>query len=242
MDMERERTIATFARYFDEDEDDVRASMLDPELSRLIEGVLETIRNALSKNTRRTYQSQWALWEAWADAHGASALPAAPLAVAAYLQSLANAGKAVSTIQVASTAISHRHREVGLPKPTAHPQVRLQMAGIARRFRRPQHQALPVDGEALAAIRATACTPRPGANRWKSLETEEAARKRGLLDIALLRSSCAALAQHLACRRRFGAFTHRKFKDGQTRSGENGRVHPTDDAGPIGDQTRGRRC
>ena len=57
------------------------------------------------------------------------------------------------------------------------------LRGLSRQLGVGQKQARPLDADALAAIRATAVTPR--ITRGGSLEMEETALRRGLLDIAL---------------------------------------------------------
>ena len=57
------------------------------------------------------------------------------------------------------------------------------LRGLTRQTGVNQKQAKPLDADALAAIRATAFTPRR--SRGGSLESEESALKRGRLDIAL---------------------------------------------------------
>lgn len=170
----------------DGDEAVAAAYFANPMLRQYVEGILETIRAARAPNTRRTYRIQWEAWDRWAAAHGEPSLPASPTAVATYAHWLAREGRAVSSIRVAMSAITLAHHEAGLQVPTAHPQVRLLLAGIKRVFKKTVKQAKPIDAEALAAIRNTACEPRPGANRWRKLESEENARRRGLVDIALV--------------------------------------------------------
>ena len=57
------------------------------------------------------------------------------------------------------------------------------LRGLARRVGASQRQAKPLAADALAAIRATAFTPRR--TRGGSLESDDTALKRGRLDVAL---------------------------------------------------------
>ena len=59
------------------------------------------------------------------------------------------------------------------------------MKGMANRLGREQAQAQPLTAECMAAIRATSCTPRNRGGVGKRCESEEAARVRGNLDIAI---------------------------------------------------------
>ena len=154
--------------------------------------VVEAVGAARAGNTVAAYRSAWNTWQTWADEHGASALPAEPPAVAAYLAHRAERGAKMPTIRMAAAAISAAHRQTGHDNPCVHALVRQTVKGLARQAadvgRATQRQAAALDGEALAAIRATACRPR----QKPSGRTESAAsaRRRGLVDVAL----CAVMA------------------------------------------------
>ena len=154
--------------------------------------VAEAIDAARAGNTVTAYRSAWQAWQAWADEHAASALPAEPAAVAAYLAYRADSGAKMPTIRMAAAAISAAHRETGHDNPCAHALVRQTVKGLARQAadagRAAQRQAAALDGEALAAIRATACHPHQGSSG--RTESAERARHRGMVDVAL----CAAMA------------------------------------------------
>ena len=105
--------------------------------------------------------------------------------MAAYLAEMTEGGAAVATVRLHRAAVGAVHRNAGLEDPTAHDGVRQVMAGLARAGVRPQRQARALTAEALAAIRATARTPRRSQGRKGHMETWEAAHRRGLLDIAL---------------------------------------------------------
>ena len=120
-------------------------------------------------------------------AHGVSVeeqstLPAQPEVVAAYAAELADEGKSMSTIRLAVAAIVDAHKSVGLESPQT-TGVTETLRGLSRQLGVSQKQARPLDADALAAIRATAVTPRT--TRGGSLEMEETAIRRGRLDIAL---------------------------------------------------------
>ena len=102
--------------------------------------------------------------------------------LAAYAAELAEDGKSMSTIRLAIAAIVDAHRRVGLESPQTSG-VTETLRGLSRQLGVSQKQARPLDADALAAIRATAFTPRT--TRGGSLETEETALRRGRLDIAL---------------------------------------------------------
>ena len=154
--------------------------------------VAEAVGAARAGNTVAAYRSAWNAWQTWADEHGASVLPAEPPAVAAYLAHRAARGAKMPTIRMAAAAISAAHRQTGRDNPCAHALVRQTVKGLARQAadagRAAQRQAAALDGEALAAIRATACRPRQRLSG--RTESTASARRRGLVDVAL----CAVMA------------------------------------------------
>ena len=144
--------------------------------------VADALENAQSENTRRNYAGQYRKFRVWCEREGQSALPAQPEVVAAYAAELAEDGKSMSTIRLAVAAVVDAHRSVGLESPQT-TGVTETLRGLSRQVGVSQKQARPLDADALAAIRATAVTPR--ITRGGSLEMEETALRRGRLDIAL---------------------------------------------------------
>ena len=144
--------------------------------------VTDALENAQSVNTRRNYAGQYRKFRAWCEREEQSALPAQPEVVAAYAAELADEGKSMSTIRLAVAAIVDAHRSVCQESPV-NAGVAETLRGLTRQTGVNQKQARPLDADALAAIRATAVTPRR--SRGGSMETEETALKRGRLDIAL---------------------------------------------------------
>ena len=144
--------------------------------------VADALENAQSENTRRNYAGQYRKFRAWCEHEEQSALPAQPEVVAAYAAELAEDGKSMSTIRLAVAAIVDAHRRVGLESPQT-AGVTETLRGLSRQVGVSQKQARPLDADALAAIRATAVTPRT--TRGGSLEMEDTALRRGRLDIAL---------------------------------------------------------
>lgn len=86
---------------------------------------------AVAVNTRRAHRSHWADFLAWCDAHGCSALPAAPETVAVYL-TIQTKSRRVGTLEHRLATIAKAHHAVGLPNPVASELIRLQMRGIRR--------------------------------------------------------------------------------------------------------------
>ena len=144
--------------------------------------VADALESAQSENTRRNYVSQFGTFRAWCEREGYPELPAQPEVLAAYAAELADDGKSMSTIRLAVAAIVDAHRSAGLESPQT-AGVTETLRGLSRQIGVSQKQARPLDADALAAIRATALTPR--ISRGGSFETEETALRRGRLDIAL---------------------------------------------------------
>ena len=135
---------------------------------------------ALAPATRRVYRSLWQGFDRWCRSRGYEALPAAAVAVAAFLAARAQTSSA-ATLSLSAAAIGYYHRQHSLPNPTDSQGVKLVLAGLARQHRAgSQRQAKGLSREDLAAIKATACRPRIG-----RLESAAYARNRGLIDIAL---------------------------------------------------------
>ena len=144
--------------------------------------VADALENAQSENTRRNYAGQYRKFRDWCEREKQSALPASPEVVAAYAAELVAEGKSMPTVRLALSAIVDAHKRVGLESPQT-AGVSETLRGLSRQVGVSQKQAKPLDADALAAIRATAFTPRR--SRGGSMETEDTALKRGRLDIAL---------------------------------------------------------
>ena len=144
--------------------------------------VADALENAQSENTRRNYAGQYRKFRAWCEREEQSALPAQSEVIAAYAAELAEDGKSMSTIRLAVAAIVDAHRRVGLESPQT-TGVTETLRGLSRQVGVSQKQARPLDADSLAAIKATAFTPRR--SRGGSLESEATALRRGRLDVAL---------------------------------------------------------
>ena len=175
-----------------------------PRISKVHRARVEAAAGAArSERTITAYRAQWRQFEAWAGAHKLEQMPAHSATVAAYLADRAERGASVSTLRVASAAISAAHRDRGHADPTKHEGVKRTIAGVSRQqASREKRQARALTAEALAAIRASARTPRPWAD-GKRQETRERAEARGNLDIAL----CAVLRDALLRRSEAAALT-----------------------------------
>jgi integrase len=104
----------------------------------LPEGVAGYVRDSLSENTRRAYQSDLRHFELWG-----GSLPAPPETVAAYLAAHA-ARLTVTTLIRRLAALSKAHQARGLSNPVRTELVRATLRGIKRKRRRTQLQAKPL--------------------------------------------------------------------------------------------------
>ena len=164
--------------------------------------VLQAIERSKAENTREAYRIQWTKFVRWARSRRVPELPARPQDIALYLAELNADGSALSTIQLARSAISHAHKLTGIglkDNPARSGLVSETLQGIAQDAAPPK-QARALLPRDLDAIRRNARLPRAG--RGGRQEMPETARKRGNVDIALclvlrdagLRGSeCAAL-------------------------------------------------
>ncbi len=109
-------------------------------------------RAAFSINTQRAYAAQWRLWASHCQEKHATALPAAPEAVANWIAARASAGQAIATLRTAIAAIRVAHLAADAVFDTRHPALQLVLKGIARQQGTFQRQALPVRGDIVSAI------------------------------------------------------------------------------------------
>jgi len=83
-------------------------------------------------NTQRAYAGDWLRFTTWCQQHGRTALPADVATLAAFVTSLADAGKKVATIQRHCAALSKAHQLARLPTPTDDRQFKELLEGISR--------------------------------------------------------------------------------------------------------------
>ena len=154
-----------------------------PELRAADQGVAQSLEAVLSDNTRRTYDAQWRIFAGWFDDVGLSPLPAEPLTVARYLATRANTGASITTLRLATSAISKAHEWAKLESPCRDSGVSASLKGWGRRLSKPQRQSGALTADVLAVIRLTAVQPR---RRGRGFETPEQAAEREKSDAALV--------------------------------------------------------
>ena len=155
--------------------------LTDSELDNL-NAVLE---HEMARNTMTNYRVQWRNFIVWASGKGIRAFPASPAQVSAYLaERIEKHGHRPATLRVAASAIAFVHKTAGEDDPCTSPDVKRTLRSATRKVGRSQKQAEALTADALDAIQLTACKPRRG--RGGRFESQETARCRGNLDIALI--------------------------------------------------------
>jgi site-specific recombinase XerD len=123
-------------------------------LGELDELAEQYVQEAHAAATRRAYQSDLKLFEAWCVEVGLTALPASQLTLERYLAHLAKAGRKASTIRRARSAIGMAHAHAGLPRPDQHARIRALERGIGRTHGAHEEGAEPLMAEDVARIGA----------------------------------------------------------------------------------------
>lgn len=109
-----------------------------------LRGVHHYACKSRAPSTQRAYAAQWRAFINWCTAQGCRALPAEPIAAAAFLAHRAQAGAALATINLDLAAIVFAHRAAGAPFDRTHPDLTAVVEGIRREHVRPQRQAEPI--------------------------------------------------------------------------------------------------
>ncbi len=149
-----------------------------------VEAILAAAEEAHAPTTREHYRVAWTAFETWCRVEGYQSFPAAPETVAAYLTARADV-VSVSALKLDRAAIRYKHVTDGRDSPTTSEGVAKVLRGLTRRAAdTPTKQATGLTAVHLAAIKATAFRLRSGPTG--RTESEEAAQKRGAVDIALI--------------------------------------------------------
>jgi site-specific recombinase XerC len=157
-----------------------------PSLPAEAEATLRTYaRASRSESTRRNYAAQWKIFAAWCEGAGHASAPAHPKVVAAWLSDRAQAGIAVSTLNVALAAVANVHTAKGLGFDRNHPDLKMVWEGIRRSHVKPARQAAPVTADLLRDIFASMGDT--------MIETRDAALLALMYVAALRRSEAAGL-------------------------------------------------
>lgn len=149
-----------------------------------VDAVVAAAAEAHAPKTLSSYRTAWKQFVAWCSAEGYASLPCEPTTVAAYLTHRAEAGLSRSTLSIDRAAIRYHHEAEGFD-PTGSAGVKRVLKGLRRRAAgKGQRQATGIRATDLGAIRATACLRRSGPTG--RTESEAAAERRGMVDVALV--------------------------------------------------------
>ncbi|MYE54457.1 MAG: tyrosine-type recombinase/integrase [Chloroflexi bacterium] len=153
------------------------------------------LAGAYAENTSIAYRSQLKAWARWCSKRELSLTEADPDSLVTYIRERAD-GTTIgdqeyrpakpNSLRVATAAISKAYEVAGLPDITKNSKVRDALRSHRNRAARSGlrvKQAEALTAEVQMAIRATALYPRRGRG---GMETADQARRRGLVDIALV--------------------------------------------------------
>src|SRR5262245_34980735 len=122
----------------------------------LVERMAAQARASRAETTWSAYASDWRIWQAWANEHGASPLPASVESVAGFLSDM-SATRKLSTLRRYLASISVAHQAKGLTFQTGAPAIRTIMRGCARQKVGDRRRVKPfMPRHALARIDAAA--------------------------------------------------------------------------------------
>ncbi len=133
----------------------VDESGLSTDLRALVELAAEVAKDDTAPATRKAYDRQFARFQSWCQTSGLPYLPTEPTVVTTYITALAQSGVKVPTLEQAIAAISHAHREAGLPWDKSPALLQRLRKGFRRRLLVAKTQKTPVEDSHLKAILAT---------------------------------------------------------------------------------------
>ncbi len=116
--------------------------------------LLKHIDGAYASNTIRAYKADMLEFIQYCDQTSSTAIPANPLTVSGFLQSLSTQGIKNSTIRRKAASVSAIHRLLNHSDPTKHPEVKLTLRKISRQLGSRFDQAYPVTRELLNKLLA----------------------------------------------------------------------------------------
>ena len=147
-------------------------AVISADLERALVLATQFAHNSLSPDTIRTYDGFLRQFAAWCASRGASALPADPAVVAAYLAYRADGGNDVATaggdphaplsamsLQNHLSATSKAHYVAGFPVPSSSPFVRAVLSGVKRTKGTRHNHKDPLHVELLRVVLASIAAP-----------------------------------------------------------------------------------
>ena len=138
-------------------------------------------------NTRRAYVAGWRDFISWCLEHRCVGLSAAAADVGRYLEHLVETeGKTLATVRRAPGGDRGGPALGRTSGPDVAALVQATMKRLAREYGKPKKQAKGLTSDALAAVKATARIQRVDQGKHRRKESEAAAARRALVDLALL--------------------------------------------------------
>ena len=157
-----------------------------PDVRELMEELVnEVAEESRAKTTRYQQGQQWKTFSEWCKAGGLQSLPADPETVAVFIFTQGFGGKKPNTLRGYASSIAAEHRSEGKDSPCTD-RVAMVIKGFVNRAKEAgqrEKRAQPLTAEDLEKIRDTACIPR---KTDRGMERPANARRRGLVDIALI--------------------------------------------------------
>src|SRR5215217_8413704 len=96
--------------------------------------IATVINAARTESTRKVFSYTWRQWVRWCATRDISTLPGDPAALSAYLTERAADGIAMSSLDLACTAIQHMHRMHAQTDPVASETIRQVRLGLRRTY------------------------------------------------------------------------------------------------------------
>ena len=154
-------------------------------LELMEELVSEVAEESRAETTRYQQNQQWETFVKWCEARGFQSLPADPETVAVFIFTQGYGRKKSNTLRGYASSIAAKHRSAGKDSP-CNDRVAMVIKGFVNRAKEAgqrEKRAQPLTAEDLQKIRDTACIPR---KTDRGMERPSNARRRGLVDIALI--------------------------------------------------------
>ena len=157
-----------------------------PDVRELMEKLVsEVAEESRAKTTRYQQGQQWNTFEEWCQARGFQSLPADPETVAVFIFTQGLVGKKPNTLRGYASSIAAEHRSAKYDSP-CNDRVAMVIKGFVNRAKEAgqrEKRAKPLTAADLEQIRETARKPR---KTERGMEHSRNARRRGLVDIALI--------------------------------------------------------
>jgi len=145
----------------------VRALQADSAAATSVRAWWDSAQRVYPANTQRAWRADWHIYDQFCEGQGAATVPAAPSAVAAFVDACGGAGKKPATIRRYLATIALAHRVAKFPNPCVEEPVRHALKGLTNEVSVAQRQAkglgwaeikrfLECAGEGLRATRERA--------------------------------------------------------------------------------------